>query len=366
MEWLFSEDQDDYAEALGGWLDEKADIESVRSWFDSRDGGEIEAQLAETWGGVGIPEDVGGQGGGLVELALTAEALGRHAVPSGRWLSTAIAVPALSGQAQSAGPLIQRSGLALAVDSSHRPAALFDASDAVSTLPETDGDGRITGTVPRVLAGASATHFVVPTTGDGGLSLRLVEAEEATVSTRVRKLLDRSREVADVTFHDAPSTTLDVDAEQVIRRADEVAAVLVSADALGASERMLEMAVDYSLIRHQFGVPIGSFQAVKHAAASVKVDVEAARSVIYYAAAAVEAEQDGSALYVATTKAQVGAGAARAADSALTIHGAIGYTWEHDLHLFYKRARLDAVLFGSADEWNRTLADSLDLIAASA
>lgn len=359
MEWSFSEDQDDYAEALGDWLDDKADVESVRSWFESRDVGGFEGELAEAWGGVGISETAGGQGGGIVELALTAEALGRHAAPSGRWLATALAVPALSGNEQVAGEFLLSSGLALAVDSSHRPAATVGAPEAQS--PSVDADGRVTGTVPRVLAGGSATHLVVPAVKDGTLVLRLVEVEGSAVTVRPRKLLDRSREVADIAFREAPSAELAVDADAVIQRADELAAVLVSADALGSTERMLEMSVEYSLIRHQFGVPIGSFQAVKHAAASMKVDVEAARSVIYYAAAALESEQSKSLLYSATTKAQVGAGAARAADSALTIHGAIGYTWEHDLHLFYKRARLDAVLLGGADEWNRTLADALEL-----
>ena len=96
----------------------------------------------------------------------------------------------------------------------------------------------------------------------------------------------------------------------------------------------------------------------------MKVDVEAARSVIYYAAAAVETAEPKALHCALTTKAQVGAGAARAADSALTIHGAIGYTWEHDLHLYYKRARLDAVLFGAPQAWNEKLADILELTAA--
>ena len=364
MEWLLSEDQTDYAEALAGFLAERADAESVRRWFETRDVEGIEAEIAEAWGGVGIPEEQGGQGGGLVELALTAESLGRHAVPSGRWLAAALAAPALAGDPQLAGELLAGSRLALAIDSGSRPAALFDDADPVPALPRVDGDGRVTGTVHRVLAGGSASHLVVPTNLEGRLALRLVEVDDATVGTRERRLLDRSRETADVVFRATPSTELDVDAEAVLRHAEQVAAVLVSADALGASEHMLEMSVEYSLVRHQFGVPIGSFQAVKHAAATMKVDVEAARSVVYYAAAAVETAEPGALHYALTTKAQVGAGAARAADSALTIHGAIGYTWEHDLHLYYKRARLDAVLFGAPKAWNEKLADVLELADA--
>jgi alkylation response protein AidB-like acyl-CoA dehydrogenase len=119
--------------------------------------------------------------------------------------------------------------------------------------------------------------------------------------------------------------------------------------------------VSYSLQRQQFGHPIGSFQAVKHAAATILVGVEAARSGVYLAAAAL-AERDAEAsLHAAAVKAQVTAEGSRAADSALTVHGAIGYTWEHDLHLFYKRARLDEQLYGPPAAWNERLASGLAL-----
>jgi alkylation response protein AidB-like acyl-CoA dehydrogenase len=119
--------------------------------------------------------------------------------------------------------------------------------------------------------------------------------------------------------------------------------------------------VEYSLQRHQFGKPIGSFQAVKHAAATILVGVEAARSGVFLAAASLEEGDAESSLHAAAVKAQVTAEGSRAADSALTIHGAIGYTWEHDLQLFYKRARLDEQLYGTPAAWNERLADGLAL-----
>src|SRR5262249_10252426 len=140
------------------------------------------------------------------------------------------------------------------------------------------------------------------------------------------------------------------------------AGVLVAADALGASARMLELAVEYGKQRHQFGRPIGSFQAVKHAAATMLVDVEAARSVVYFAAASVAGGDAAARLHAAAAKAQVTAAGARDADSALTLHGAIGYTWEHDLHLYYKRAKLDEQLCGNPDAWNELIADGLALV----
>jgi alkylation response protein AidB-like acyl-CoA dehydrogenase len=128
---------------------------------------------------------------------------------------------------------------------------------------------------------------------------------------------------------------------------------------------MLDLAVEYAGQRQQFGVPIGSFQAVKHAAATMLVGVEAARSVVPFAAASVDAPTDGRdplwLLHAAAAKSQVTATAARAADDALTLHGAVGYTWEHDLQLFYKRAKLDAVLGGDPRAWDDVIADGLHL-----
>jgi alkylation response protein AidB-like acyl-CoA dehydrogenase len=177
-------------------------------------------------------------------------------------------------------------------------------------------------------------------------------------------LLDRSRTAADVVLDAVPGRLLDVDAARVLADAALRAAVLVAADSLGAAERMLESAAEYSKQRKQFGVPTGSFQAMKHAAATMLVGVEASRSITYFAAASVDAGMGDSVLHAATAKAQVTAEADRAADSALTMHGAIGYTWEHSLQLYYKRAKLNRVLFGAPREWNERLAAALPLVPA--
>ena len=216
--------------------------------------------------------------------------------------------------------------------------------------------------MPRVLADDTTTWFVVP----GERELRLVEASGPGVTRTRRKLLDRSRSVADVTLDRAPSRRLGVpDPGEVLLQAPARAAVLVAADALGASAKMLDLAVAYSRQRHQFGVPIGSFQAVKHAAATMLVGVEAARSAVYFAAASVDAGGPEALLHAAAVKAQVTGEGSRAADSALTLHGAIGYTWEYDLQLFYKRARLDEKLAGSPEWWNERIADGRALAPPS-
>ncbi|MBZ5738390.1 acyl-CoA dehydrogenase family protein [Nocardioides mangrovi] len=347
MEWRLSEEQVSYQETLRDWLSAVAPVESVRGWIEAADPAPfVERLAADGWLGVGVDEELGGQGGGVVELALTAEELGRAAAPSAAWLATVLAVPGLAG-------FPDRTTAWLA------PAE--DAPDAATGV-RVDGDGRLSGTVPRVLAGDEAAAYVVAVGAPGDRALRLVERAAPGVEVAPRRLLDGTRTVADVHLDAARSAPLDPDAAAAVRRATDLAAVLVAADALGAMERMLEMAVAYSLQRRQFGVPIGSFQAVKHAAAGIEVAVEASRSALYFAAASVEAGLEECSLHAAAVKAQVTAEASRAADTALTMHGAIGYTWEHDLHLFYKRARLDRSLFGEPTAWNERIADGLALV----
>ncbi|MGW6199750.1 acyl-CoA dehydrogenase family protein [Kribbella sp. NPDC055110] len=347
MRWQLSEEQDAYRESLGGWLADISPPDVVRRWLDAGDSRSFADRFtADGWSGVGLPESIGGQGGGLVELALTSELLAGACAPSATWLATTPALSALAG-VPAAAPAIQ-------------PVVLLSPAESIPgegprlTL---DADGRLHGTVRRVLAADCAASFIAVVEGP---ELRLVSADGVRVVAR--RLLDRSRSVADVVVDGATSERLDVDASAFLRECAARAAVLVAADTLGAMGKMLEMAVAYSKQRQQFGVPIGSFQAVKHAAATMLVEIEAARSAVYFAAASVDGAGPQSDLHAAAVKAQVTAAGSRVADSALTLHGAIGYTWEHDLQLFYKRAKLDEALYGRPATWNERLADALTLV----
>lgn len=354
MRWEFSAEQQMFQESLHKWLQARMPTTAVRQAADSGDPSEFEHALADDgWFGVGHPEASGGQGGGLIELALAAEEFGLSAAPSAAWHATALALPALP--APEAAELLKCGA-----------AVTFAApSDGVVSAapPLSVAGGRVSGTVPHVLGGDRAARAVVRLPdADGAPVLGLVDVGGEGVVVLRRRLVDSTRSVADLEFRDAPVRVIDTDAAELLRAADLRAAVLTAADALGAAARMLAMAVEYAKQRKQFGVPIGSFQAVKHAAATMLVTVEAARSIVYYAAASVAEKHPECALHAAAAKAQVTGPAAELADSALTLHGAIGYTWEYDLQLFYKRAKLDAVLFGSVETWNERLASELPLL----
>jgi alkylation response protein AidB-like acyl-CoA dehydrogenase len=229
-------------------------------------------------------------------------------------------------------------------------------------------DGRVSGQVPCVLAADEADRFLVPVaTPRTGTGLAVVERDAGSVQVHPRSVLDRSRSAGDVLFDAAPARPieLDDDADGVLTALAARAAVLVAADALGAAERMLDMTVEYAKQRKQFGRPIAAFQAVKHAAAQMLVTVESSYSIALFAAASVQDAGPEAGLHAAAAKAQVTAHCADLADSALTVHGAIGYTWEYDLQLFYKRAKLDRVLFGPPEAWNERIAAMLPIVVAA-
>lgn len=355
MQWKLSDEQVAYQEAIRGWLEDVASVGQVREWLDAGDMATFETRFAaDGWPGVGIAEEIGGQGGGTVELALTAEELARAGAPSAGWLATMLAIPCLSERTDLVASALAGEGVTLLVPAETMP----DEPGAVALA----ADGTLSVAVPRVLAADRAARFVVPVRTPDGIELRIVEADAPGVLVRSRRLLDRTRSLADVTLDHTPSSALEGDAARALAEATDRAAVLVAADALGTSARMLDLAVEYSKQRKQFGVVIGSFQAVKHAAASIVVAAEAARSIVYFAAASVQDGHPDASLHAAAAKAQVTAEAAHTADTALTMHGAIGYTWEHELQIHYKRAKLDAVLFGSPAIWNERIADGLALI----
>src|SRR3981189_1130461 len=296
MHWELSDEQELFTSSLREWLHERAGSSAVRTWLDTGDpAGFGRLFVGEGWAGVGFDEDLGGQGGGLLELALTARELGRSAAPSAGWLQAAPVVP-------------------VAVRADRVPAA-------TSVLNSAD---QLSGRIPCVLGAARAQRLLVPVHHGDATSLWLVDSAAGGLGVNPRPRLDRSRDVADITLDDVEARRVDIDAAEALGEIATRAAVLVAADALGASERMLQLAVDYSKQRQQFGQPIGSFQAVKHAAAQMLVTVESSLSIVCYAAQSAEEGLAERATHAAVAKAQVTGGGADLAEHGLTFHGALG------------------------------------------
>jgi len=342
VDW--TEEQEFLREAVAGVVAREAQFTTVRAWAEGGDLAPADALAArQGWTGIGLDEDVGGQGGGTLELAVLAEQLGRGAVPWDLTLAALLAAPVLAhaGAVDLAASTAEGEEIAILAVDGRAPIAARSSVD---------------GSLRHVVGAPGAHTFVIPVARGDAVELFAIAASGVTLTPRT--LVDRTRSLADIEIRGEARSVGTVPAA-VLDAAASAAAVLVAADALGAATRLLEETTKYVGERKQFGVAVGSFQAVKHAAAEMLVDVEASRSAVMHGAWAVGAGEPDAARHASIAKAVACAAAVRVADKALFLHGAVGYTWEHDLQFPFKRIKSDALLFGSPDTHLDRLADAL-------
>jgi alkylation response protein AidB-like acyl-CoA dehydrogenase len=306
--------------------------------------------------GLGLPEETGGAGGGLAELAAVAEELGRALLPVPFLSSTVFAGQVLARCAASDVVEQLASGEALAALAAFDTSGVWSADRVEVTATASAGGWRLTGTAPVVLDGSSADWYVVPAAGPEGIDVFLVAGGDAE-PTRL-ETVDLSRSVARVRFADAagrPLTSGGAGAA-AMDPAMDAALVVLAAEQVGGAQACLDMAVGYAKIRIQFGRPIGSFQAVKHKLADLLLQVEMARSAVDRAV-----RGDAVALPEAAAVAQAWCSDAfrLAAAENVHVHGGVGFTWEHDAHLYFRRARADAAIGGDAAYHRERLATLL-------
>ncbi len=322
------------------------------------------------WPALTLPEPVGGLGLGPVEATVVAEELGRHAAPV-PWLSTVTQYAAMVAHA---GTDEQHDVLLGPVAAGQRTGTLAIAEDGLRALPtdmatvaHRDDAGWVVSGTKRYVWEASAADdiAVIARTEDGGLGVFVVRRDDVEVLPV--QSTDGSREWATVLLDGVR-----VPAERVLgepgrcgpamKRALAEATTAVATEIVGVCAALLDRTVDYVAERKQFGVPVGSFQAVKHKLADCFVALERARAAAYFAAATLA--EDDPRLATAAPMAKVAAGdaAARIVEDAIQSHGGIGYTWEHDLHLFAKRAAADSAAFGTPATHRRTLATALGIL----
>jgi alkylation response protein AidB-like acyl-CoA dehydrogenase len=263
---------------------------------------------------------------GIVELAVVAEQMGFALAPSP--LAAHWAAKLLHPELEGRGTVAQWD-------------ADGGANPELSTLAV--ADGKLTGTKIAVPAADVADTIVV--TAEGGRHFA-VAASDATVEPA--RALDTTRPLFEVTFDGAPGTELPGD----FGRAWHAIAVMAAAESVGVAARVTQMTVEYAKERKQFGRAIGSYQAVSHACAQMFLETEGARSVSYWAAWALDHDPETAYMAANCAKAYASDAAVNVARSALQVHGGIGFTWEHDLHLFLKRAESNAHAFGDAG-WHR-------------
>ncbi len=367
MDFELSDDQRALQDAASTLLDDRCPTTRVREVADGT--GQLDdllwsAMAEQGWLAVELPEAAGGLGLGLVETVVLCEQLGRHLAPvpflgtvlTGVALASAVADGAIDPTTPlgevAVGTWIEQLAAGDAVGAvawSRRP-------EAVTARPDVDGGWTLSGRTDLVVYGPSADVVVVFAEAEGSPALFAL-APLGPERPTAEPAMDRTRSVGWLALADRRALRLG-GADRAGDLLDR-AATASSAEMLGAADRVLEMTVAYAKDRVQFGRPIGGFQAVKHRCADMLVDVEGMRSATYYAAWAVGAADPDARAAASVAKVWCSDAARRVMASGLQVHGGIGFTWEHDLHLFLKRSQLDQMSFGDAGLHRERLAQIL-------
>lgn len=345
---------------------------------------EIAGELG--WCGIALPETAGGTGLGAVELALLMEQMGQRLACVPYWSATCLAAPARAGSLapEAAAPWLERlaqgeARAALAVPAWAAPGAdgMLDA-DALTVTATAAGDGFVLdGQVAQVFDAAGADWLLVPArlSGDaaGQPALFLLKATALAgrpgFALRSLDVLDRTRPLADLVFDG-----LQIEAQACLAQGAGVAvgvgaamwhaSLMLAAEQLGGAQQCLDLTVAYAAERVQFGRPIASFQAVKHRCAQMMVAVEAARSAVHGAARAWQAGAEGGAmdaarLDIAAARLAAGDAFGFCAQEAIQLHGGVGFTWEYDPQLYFKRTQAASGWLGGAAAALARIADGL-------
>jgi len=373
MDFGFSEEQEMLRQSARQFLESECAMTYVRKMMDD-DTGYSEEQwrkmAALGWQGLILPEEHGGSGLNMVDLIVVLEEMGRAVMP-GPFFATvilgglAIDLGASAAQKKKYLPDIA-SGKLKATLAQVEESGRWDA-EGIQLAAKKDGAGYVlSGTKLFVHDAHNADLLIVPArTGGKGITLFLVDAKQQGVKTTLLKTMDQTRKLCEVNFSNvkvaADAVLGAVDAGwALLDRLVDRAKVAMCGEMCGGAQKVLEMSVDYAKVREQFGKPIGSFQAIQHKCANMMVQTESAKSATYYAAWAVANNVPEAHLAACMAKAYCSDAYRFVSAEGIQIHGGIGFTWEHDMHIYFKRAKGSEVTFGDAT-WNRELVAQLVL-----
>jgi alkylation response protein AidB-like acyl-CoA dehydrogenase len=375
VEFTFTDEQRQLRAAVKKFCAENFDEQTVRRLMESDPPFDVGVwtRLGTELGvlGLSVPEADGGVGGSLVDQAVAVEELGAALACGPVFGTVFLAIPALV--AASSGSV--RDGLLAELVEGGRTAAFavadragaFDPSAVSVTASRSGEEWTLTGTVERVVDGGAADDLLVAADGPDGVALYVVDAAAEGVHRTPLVTLDLTRPQATIRLADAPARVVadPAEAQRVIEHALHVGSALLAVEQVGAAQHLLDLSVEYAKARLQFGRPIGSFQAVKHRLADLLVDLEHARSAAYHAVWALTDGSDDPALAASIAQATASAAFSRVATDTIQVHGGIGFTWEHQAHLYFKRATTDAALLGTPEQHRSRVAE-LVLDTASA
>ncbi len=371
MNFDFTDDQKMLKETAASFLHEHAPLAHCRAILESDESysARLWKQIAELgWQATAIPEEYGAAGFGRLELAMLAEEVGRALAPipfvSSVYLATeALLLAGSDAQKKRWLPKLASGDAIGAFALAERPGQ----NGYTGVTAALDG-GSLSGVKVPVVDGDIADFVVVAAVAGDGPTLALVELPSPGATVTRLESFDPSRSMARIEFSGVPAEPLGAvgQGRALAGRLLDRAAVLLAFEQVGAATRALEITKQYTLERFAFGRPIGSFQAVKHCLADRWCDIEIGRSNCYYGAWALE--HDAPELGAAACLSRIGASEAldRMATDMIQLHGGVGFTWEFDCHLFYRRAKLLSTMLGTTASWKHKLVERVSAVEEAA
>ncbi|MFF5007812.1 acyl-CoA dehydrogenase family protein [Streptomyces phaeochromogenes] len=383
MDFAFSDEQEELRRTVRAFLADTSPETEMRRLMETPEG--FDRALWRRMGtelglqGLAVPEEYGGAGYGPVEVGVVMEELGR-ALLCAPFLSSAVLatttllrcddedarkrlLPGLAS-GELVGTLALTEGSPPGPGGPGGPATCWDAEGIRLTARESAGSWLLTGHKMFVLDGAAAdVVLTVARTGEG-IGVFWVDGDAAGLTREPLPTMDPTRRQARLDYQDVPATRLRTsggDGWDLVSQVLDRAAAALAAEQVGVASRALDMAVEYAKVRHQFGRPIGSFQAVKHLLADVLLELESARAAAHYALLAAENEDPELPAVASLAKAFCSDACLQATEQNIQVHGGIGFTWEHPAHLYLKRAKTSQLLFGDPTYHRELLAQRIGM-----
>jgi alkylation response protein AidB-like acyl-CoA dehydrogenase len=371
MNFAFSGEQEELRQAVRRFLEEKSPISEVRKLMETELGYDpkVWEQMANQLGlqAIAIPEEYGGQGFSYVELIIIFEEMGRSlaCVPYFSTIALAANALLLSDDETAKKEYLPKiaSGETIATLALCEDSGRWDEPGITLEAREDAGSYKLTGHKSFVVDGASADLILVPARTSDRVSLFAVEKDAEGLSRTSLATMDQTRKQARLEFNSTPARLIGKENEAwpIISKTLDLAAVALSAEQVGGAQVCLDSSVEYAKNRIQFGRPIGSFQAIKHKCADMLLQVESARSASYYAGWAAAENSEELPVVACLAKAYCSEAYFFCAAENIQIHGGIGFTWEHDAHLYFKRAKSSELMLGDPSYHREMLAQRLGI-----
>ena len=357
MEFAFTEEQEAFRDSVKRFAEEKSTSEDVRRLMETEEGYDestwdiLSTELAVT--GLIIPEEFGGSGFGATELGIVMEQFGRSLICVPFFSSSVMAASALiiNGSESDKNkwlPAIAAGGEKGTLCVSERSGS-WDES-AIQTTASKNGDQYLLNGEKHFVLDAHVSDFlIVASRLDNRTALFTLDPKDDRVQIKLEQGIDQTRKIGTVTMKGAPAQILGLDKPAALEEIFDRSIVALSHEMIGGAQQLLDSAIEYTKLRVQFGRSISSFQAIKHRLADLLLEVELAKSACYHAAYEIDKQQNSSEA-ASHAKAQASEAYLNSAIQCIQLHGGVGFTWENDTHLWFKRAKSSEVFLGSPHE----------------